>query len=110
MAESTESDQEGWSQESKKVTEVAAFVAGGGALSSGAVVVGTAAIGVGLLPVAALGMVVGLAAYGVKRALFDDVKSPTVSPEPDKSATHQDDSVQTHSNAEIGASSDISSD
>ena len=109
MTESTESDQD-WNQESKKVTEVAAFVAGGGALSSGAVVVGTAAIGVGLLPIAALGMVVGLAAYGVKRALFDDVKSPTVSPQPDKSATHQDDSVQTHSNAEIGASSDISSD
>jgi hypothetical protein len=61
--------------ESKHTSEVATFVAGGGALTSGLAVAGTTAIGVGLLPVAALGMVVGLAAYGVKRALFDDVKS-----------------------------------
>lgn len=109
MTEPTEPDQ-GWNQESKKATEVAAFVAGGGALSSGAVVVGTATIGVGLLPIAALGMVVGLAAYGVKRALFDDVKSPPTSLPPDKSAISQDDGGQTHSNAEISASADMSSD
>ena len=109
MTEPTESDQ-GWHQESKKATEVAAFVAGGGALSSGAVAVGTATIGVGLLPIAALGMVVGLAAYGVKRALFDDVQSPPISQPDDKSAISQDDGGQTHSNAEISTSADISSD
>jgi hypothetical protein len=108
MTEPTESDQ-GWQQESKKTTEVAAFVAGGGVLSSGAVVAGTATIGVGLLPIAALGMVVGLAAYGVKRALFDDVKSPPTSP-PDESAISQDDGGQTHSNAEISASANIAGD
>lgn len=63
--------------ESSHTTEVATFVASGGALTSGLAVAGTSAIGFGLLPVAALGMMVGLAAYGVKRALFDDVKSDT---------------------------------
>lgn len=72
--------------ESKKTTEVATFVAGGGVLTSGLAVAGTTAIGVSLLPVAALGMVVGLAAYGVKRALFDEVKSEqstAIAAEPD---------------------------
>lgn len=61
--------------ESKNTSEVATFIAGGGVLTSGIAVAGTTAIGIGLLPVAALGMVVGLAAYGVKRALFDGEKS-----------------------------------
>ena len=89
--------------ESKHTSEVATFVAGGGALTSGLAVAGTTAIGVGLLPVAALGMVVGLAAYGVKRALFDDVKSDMKSdtetssqsqiPAPVPTVTAQDDGV-----------------
>lgn len=65
--------------ESSHTTEVATFIASGGALTSGLAVAGTTAIGVGLLPVVALGMVVGLAAYGVKRALFDDMKSASQS-------------------------------
>ncbi|GEM_PF-2509913 len=92
MTESNEDSKQDW-QESKKTTEIAAFIAGGGVLSSGAVVAGSTAIGVGLLPVAALGMVVGLAAYGVKQALFFDVKSPPTTSEIDKSATSQDNEV-----------------
>jgi hypothetical protein len=34
--------------------------------------VGGTAVGIGMLPVAALGAVVGLAAYGVKKAMEDD--------------------------------------
>lgn len=79
-------------EESKNTSEVATFMAGGGALTSGLAVAGTAAIGISLVPVAALGMVVGLAAYGVKRALFDDVKS-SQSSAPATPATKQDDSA-----------------
>ncbi len=89
--------------ESSHTTEVATFVASGGALTSGLAVAGTSVIGFGLLPVAALGMVVGLAAYGVKRALFDDVKSDMKSdtetssqsqiPAPVPTVTAQDDGV-----------------
>lgn len=98
-------------EESPKVREIAAFVAGGGAVGAltsttvggmGLAVAGTA-VSVGLLPVAALGMVIGLAAYGVKRALFDDVTS-TTSPE----AKDQDDGTQTHIHTEDSASSDTS--
>jgi hypothetical protein len=112
MTDADESLQnEGLQDESHKVREVAAFVAGGGAVGAltsttvggnmGLAVAGTA-VSVGLLPVAALGMVIGLAAYGVKRALFDDVKSTT---SPDTSATDQDDATQTHLHSEDSASS-----
>jgi hypothetical protein len=108
MTESNEGSKE-VRQESNKTTEVAAFIAGGGVLGSGAVVAGSAAIGVSLLPVAALGMVVGLAAYGVKRALFDDVKSPPPPSETGKSVTSQDNGV-TPNPVEVSIASDMSSD
>jgi len=56
--------------------------AGGGALVGALAFMGTA-VGIGIIPVAVAGAVVGTAAYGVKKALFD---SPTPD-DPNQSST-----------------------
>lgn len=92
--------------ESEKTTEIAAFVAGGGAVGAITSVVGVG-LATALLPVAALGMVIGLAAYGVKQALFDDVESVTPSESNTPTENH---SAQVDTNAENSVQSEAAAD
>lgn len=65
-------------ENSNNLPEVAAFAAGGAATGAAVssviggmgLAVGGTAIGIGMLPVAAAGTVVGLAAYGLKKAFL----------------------------------------